>query len=102
MNFVPHPECATCGQRYDAGQIHNLCTSCQKPLWVKYDLAALKKKFPKKELMGRPPTIWRYAEMLPVRDPSHVVSLVETITPILPTPRLASALGVENLYVKDE
>ena len=102
MNFVTHLECANCGQRYEAGQIHNLCTACQKPLWVRYDLAALKKKFPKKELAGRPPTIWRYSEMLPVRDAANVVSLVETITPILQTKRLGAKFGVESLYIKDE
>jgi len=50
MNFVTHLECANCGQRYDAAQIHNLCTSCQRPLWVRYDLAALQRSFPKKAL----------------------------------------------------
>ena len=69
MNFVTHLECANCGQRYDAGQAHNLCTACQRPLWVRYDLDALKKKFTKKALFGRPPTIWRYLEMLPIRTP---------------------------------
>jgi threonine synthase len=102
MNFVTHLECANCGQRYDAGQVHNLCTACQKPLWVRYDLEALKKNFPKKALVGRPPTIWRYLEMLPVNDPAKIVSLTETITPILETRRLATDFGVQHLYVKDE
>src|SRR5258706_14686713 len=88
MNFVTHLECANCGLHYDATQIHNLCTSCQRPLWVRYDLAALKKSFSKKTLFGRPPTLWRYLEMLPVHDPSNIVSLTETITPILETKRL--------------
>jgi threonine synthase len=102
MNFVSHLECANCGQRYEAGKVHNLCTSCQRPLWVRYDLDALKKKFPKKELFGRPPTIWRYLEMLPVSDLDKIVSLTETITPILETKRLAEEFGVKHLYVKDE
>jgi threonine synthase len=102
MNFVTHLECANCGQRYDASQVHNLCTTCQKPLWVRYDLQAIKKNFPKKALAGRPPTIWRYLEMLPVNDPAKIVSLTETITPILETKRLATDFGVQHLYVKDE
>src|SRR6185369_16772470 len=102
MNFVTHLECANCGLRYDATQIHNLCTSCQRPLWVHYDLAALKRSFSKKALFGRPPTLWRYLEMLPVRDPSNIVSLTETITPILETKRLAAHFGVKTLYAKDE
>ncbi|MBI3875385.1 MAG: threonine synthase [Verrucomicrobia bacterium] len=102
MSFVSHLECANCGQRYEAEKIHNLCTSCQRPLWVRYDLPALKKGFPKKELFGRPPTIWRYLEMLPVRDVANIVSLTETITPILETKRLAAHFGVQHLFVKDE
>ena len=66
--FVTHLECANCGQRYDANQIHNLCTACQKPLWVRYDLDAVKKHFPKQALADRPQTLWRYRELLPVRE----------------------------------
>lgn len=102
MNLVTHLECANCHQCYEASKIHNLCTSCQRPLWVRYDLAALKKGFPKKALVGRPPTIWRYLEMLPVNDTKNIVSLTETITPILETKRLAAELDVKHLFVKDE
>src|ERR1044071_1089837 len=102
MNFVSHLECAHCNHRYEAEQIHNLCTACQRPLWVRYDLEALKKAFSKKALFGRPPTIWRYLEMLPMRDPANIVSLTETITPILEAKRLAVEFGIKNLFVKDE
>jgi threonine synthase len=102
MSFVTHLECANCGQKYSATEVHNLCTSCQRPLWVRYDLPELKKKFAKKALFGRPPTIWRYLEMLPVRDAANIVSLVETITPILDAKRLAGEFGVRHLYIKDE
>ena len=102
MNFVTHLECANCGVRYDSNAVHNLCTACGKPLWVRYDLAALKKNFSKKALFGRPPTLWRYLEMLPIRNTEKIVSLGETITPILEAKRLASHFGMTNLFVKDE
>ncbi|EEF59066.1 threonine synthase [Pedosphaera parvula] len=102
MNFVTHLECANCGKRYEANLVHNLCTACQRPLWVKYDLEALKTKFPKKALLGRPSTMWRYLEMLPIQDPDKIVSLTETTTPILQTKRLAASFGLDNLFVKDE
>jgi len=102
MNFVTHLECAHCGLQYDARQVHNLCTSCHRPLWVKYDLVALKRAFPRQALDGRPMTLWRYLELLPIADPSRIVSLSETVTPLLETKRLAAAFGLENLYVKDE
>jgi threonine synthase len=102
MNFVTHLECANCSVHYEAALVHNLCTSCNRPLWVRYDLDALKKKFTRKALFGRPPTIWRYLEMLPINDPDKIVSLTETITPILQTNRLAAEFGVKTLLVKDE
>src|SRR5215471_11608729 len=102
MNFVTHLECANCGQRYEAAKVHNLCTACQRPLWVRYDLDALKKKFSKKSLFGRPPTIWRYLEMLPILQVDKIISLTETITPILETRRIAASFGLDHLYLKDE
>ncbi len=102
MNFVTHLECANCGKQYDATKVQNLCTVCQRPLWVRYDLDALKRNFTKKALFGRPPTIWRYLEMLPIRHPDKIVSLTETITPILETRRLAARFGVKHLFLKDE
>ena len=102
MSFVTHLECADCGAEYPAGEVHGLCTKCHRPLWVRYDLDALKKEFPQKALFGRPPTIWRYLEMLPVENPGHIVSLTETITPILRANRLAVEFGLENILIKDE
>jgi len=102
MNYVSHLECANCGTKYDAAKVHNLCTSCNRPLWVKYDLPALKQAFPKQKLAGRPATLWRYLEMLPIQDPSRIVSLSETVTPLMETKRLAAEFGVIDLFVKDE
>ncbi|HUQ72837.1 MAG TPA: threonine synthase [Planctomycetaceae bacterium] len=102
MSFVTHLECANCGVKYAANQIHNLCTACQRPLWVRYDLDAVRRSFPKAMLSDRPATMWRYRELLPIDDPAKIVSLDETMTPILPTPRLAAHFGMEQLFVKDE
>ena len=102
MPFVSHLECADCGAEYPAGEIHGLCTKCERPLWVRYDLDMVKKEFPKKALFGRPPTIWRYLELLPMDNPANIVSLTETITPILTAKRLGAEFGLENLLIKDE
>ncbi len=102
MSFVSHLECADCGAEYPAGEIHGLCTKCERPLWVRYDLDMVKKEFPKKGLFGRPSTVWRYLELLPMDDPANIVSLTETITPILPAKRLGAEFGLENLLIKDE
>jgi threonine synthase len=41
--FVTHLECAPCAERFEASLVHGLCTKCQRPLWVKYDLEAVGK-----------------------------------------------------------
>ena len=101
-NFVSHLECALCQKRYDPLSVHNLCVECQRPLWVRYDLTGLRKRASKMDLTQRPPTLWRYQELLPLRDPAHAVSLGETMTPLLETKRLAAHFGMPNLWVKDE
>ncbi len=100
--FVTHLECALCGKPHDAEQVQSLCRSCQKPLWVRYDLAAVKARLTKAALAGRPFTMWRYAELLPMRDPAKIVSLAETMTPILEVNKLGAEFGLEHLYIKDE
>ncbi|MFT5030591.1 MAG: threonine synthase [Candidatus Binatia bacterium] len=102
MPHVTHLECANCGAKYEAGKIHNLCTACHRPLWVKYDLDAVKDNFTKQDLAGMEPTLWRYMAMLPLEDPANIVSLIETVTPILPVDRLAAEFGVKHLMMKDE
>ena len=69
---------------------------------MRYDLDALKQRFPKTALFGRPSTLWRYAELLPVREPGNIVSLAETITPILEVKRLAATFGLQRLYIRSE
>ena len=64
--FVTHLECAMEGDHYPADQIHNL-SKANKPLLVRYDLAEVKKALTKEALMQRPPDLWRYRELLPVR-----------------------------------
>jgi threonine synthase len=71
-------------------------------LYPRYDLAALAPGFRPELLRDREPTLWRYAEVLPVRDPAYRLTLGEGMTPLLEAPRLAGALGVERLWLKDE
>src|SRR6202167_469317 len=100
--FVTHLECANCFERYDAGLVHGLCVKCQRPLWVRYDLDAVGRHLTKRQLADRDNTMWRYRELLPVRDPAGVITLGETVTPLLAAPRLAAAFGLRELLVKDE
>lgn len=101
MSYVSQLECSVCGKRREAARIHNLC-ECGGPLLVRYDLAAAKDSWTRDSLAGGPKSMWRYAPMLPVRDPAHVVSLGEGMTPLIHAPRFGETLGAKNLWVKDE
>ncbi len=97
-----HLECTRCGARHPAGVPLGLSPCCGAPLYARYDLAALSGRFRPEALTTRAPTLWRYAEVLPIQSEAGRLSLGEGFTPLLSTPRLARALGVERLWVKDE
>lgn len=99
-NFVSHLEGAIDGEHLPAEVIHTLHND--RPIWVRYDLEAVRSTITKQDLLTRPGTLWRYAELLPAYDPEKIVSLGEGMTPILPCARLGSKMGLSNLYVKDE
>jgi threonine synthase len=99
--FVTHLECSATGERYAADEIHNL-SRVGKPLLVRYDLDGVKRALSKDELAKRPPDLWRYRELLPVRRKENIVSLGETMTPLVPLPKLAAKLGGGEILIKDE
>jgi threonine synthase len=101
-SYLSHLECSRCGELLDADRIWNLCPECHKPLLARYDMARAKQEFPREALAGRAMTLWRYAEMLPVRNPHHRLCLGEGCTPLIHATRLGEAVGMDNLYLKDE
>jgi threonine synthase len=94
--------CSACGATYAPDRLWNVCPDCGKPLLVEYDLPAARAGFPREALRDRPPNLWRYAELLPVRDPAFRLTLGEGFTPMLPLERLGRALGLPGLLAKDE
>lgn len=100
---VAYLECGMCGAAYgDAEQPWRTSPCCDRPLLARYDLARLRGWFTPAALAGRGADMWRYAEVLPVRDAENRISLGEGFTPLLDAPRLADALGLERVWLKDE
>ena len=99
--YVSHLECPKCGKRYDSERLIQLC-SCGAPLLVRYDLGAVKKAFSKEKLAARPADLWRYRELLPVKDPCNIITLGEGMTPLLKLNNLGPEVRMNNLYLKDE
>jgi threonine synthase len=102
MNNVTHLECSACSTEYRAGELHNVCTKCGKPLLVRYDLARASQSMKRDGLASRRADMWRYREVMPVDDDAHIVSLGEGWTPLLAAQRLGESIGVKNLLMKDE
>lgn len=97
-----HLDCTACGRSFDVDAIARLSACCSKPLYPRYDLAALRASFTPASLAGRRADLWRYAEVLPVRDAAHRVTLGEGWTPLLDAARLAREIGFARVLIKDE
>ncbi|MBL9199819.1 MAG: threonine synthase [Opitutaceae bacterium] len=94
--------CTACAKPHDAAAPQNVCTACGKPLFARYDLAAAGRTLTQAALAGRVKSLWRYREVLPVRDAANIVTLGEGFTPLLPAPRLGAKHGLAHLFIKDE
>ena len=101
-SYLSHLECTFCGSTVSAESAHRTCEQCGKVLYARYDLNGAKRALTRDALRDRPSNMWRYFELMPVRDERHVVSLGEGFTPILRAQRLGRRLGCTALYIKDE
>ncbi len=102
MGFLIDLICTKTGKAYSKDQLWNLSPEADAPLFARYDLDAVAKALPREKLTRRVPTMWRYAEVLPVEDEQFQVSLGEGFTPLLQTTSLGRKIGVPKLYIKDE
>jgi threonine synthase len=100
VNYLVHLKCRECGRTYKPDPIA-ACEECWAPLEVVYDYARLWSDVPRSEIESRPPSMWRYRELLPVAgDPW--VGKSTGFTPLVAAPRLAKILGARELYIKND
>lgn len=99
--FVTYLECGLTGERYDADTLQGL-SRVGRPLLVRYDLDGVRAAVTPGDLAERPADLWRYRELLPVRQTANIVSLGEITTPIVPLRKIGAGAGAANLLVKDE
>jgi len=102
MSFLLDLQCGGCRKQYDADALHNLCNVCGKPLLARYDMVSASEAMTPDVMASRGPTMWRYREVLPVREEVHIVTLGEGGTPLVHAERLGEKLGMSNLFIKDE
>src|SRR2546423_13035221 len=94
ISYLRSLECTACGRELDAGGVHAVCPACGKVLFARYDLAELRNALVPEDFRSRSWDMWRYRELLPVRDEANVGTLGEGMTPLLRVN--------EHLSIKDE
>jgi threonine synthase len=99
MKFVAGLTCHLCGATYPAQALW-VCAECLGPLEVTYDYDAVRRVLTRSLIESRPPSLWRYRELLPVEEPR--TGFNSGFTPLVRATRLARELGVHELYLKDD
>ncbi len=101
-SFLLKLECSGCGKIFSPDHIHTYCPDCQSPLLARYDLDAIRQHVDRDAVRHRHTRMWRWHELLPVKDPLNFVHLGEGDTALLYLPHIGQELGLKHLYVKDE
>jgi threonine synthase len=98
--FMKALKCRECGREYPLAATH-VCEFDFGPLEVAYDYDRIKKSLTKAAIQSRPNSMWRYRELLPVAGEPTVGAQVG-FTPLVKADRLAKALGIRELWIKND
>ena len=102
LKNVTHAKCVRCGAEYEAVPGLTTCT-CGGMLDIQYDYGYIRTLVSRETLSGcRDYSMWRYRPFLPVEADSAPTPLRVGWSPLYPAPRLARALGLKALYIKDD
>ena len=94
--------CRECGAERPLEAL-NACAECFGPLEVVYDLPQLARTMTWASVAAGPASIWRYRQMLPdLPGAADRVDLGAGFTPLVPAPRLGAALGLDDLWLKND
>ncbi|MDH5678304.1 MAG: pyridoxal-phosphate dependent enzyme, partial [Nitrospinota bacterium] len=100
MSFVQGLKCRECAREYPTEPIH-VCEFCFGPLEVRYDYEGIKRVLTREVIESRPANMWRYRELIPI-DGDPTVGLDNGYTPLVRARNLGAALGLTNLYLKND
>ena len=100
MRFASALRCRECGRQYPLDPIH-VCEWCFGPLEVWYEYEKMTGAVTRESIARGPHSIWRYKDLLPVEG-DNLVDINAGFTPLIKADRLGKALGLENLYIKND
>lgn len=99
LSYIKALKCRECGKEYPPIRIH-ACEDCFGPLDVVYRIDAI--ELDRNSFEKRPRTLWRYKELLPIKDETNIVDLGAGLTILHKCKRLGETLGLKKLYIKDD
>ena len=96
--------CSICGKEYQPGEVTYTCPEDNGILDVILDYQDLKKKTTAELINQNEPSLWRYFPLLPVTNLIGDGTIIRSAgwTPTFSPPQLKKALGVKQLWIKDE
>jgi threonine synthase len=100
MSHAKGLRCRECGAESPIAALH-VCETCFGPLEVQYDYDAIRRTLTHELIASRPRNLWRYRELLPIEG-EPTIGLHSGFTPLVRADRLAAALDVQELWVKDD
>ncbi|MDL1871895.1 threonine synthase [Deltaproteobacteria bacterium PRO3] len=100
MSFVKGLQCRECHHQFPKEALH-VCEFCFGPLEVVYNYDEIQRSLTREAIRSRPTNMWRYKELLPI-DGEPTVGAQVGWTPLVRADRLAKALGVKELYIKND
>ena len=100
MSYLIGLQCAVCQASFPAEALY-VCDKCLGPLEARYDTDGIHATVSRELIASRPQNLWRYREFLPIMGEPRT-GFHSGYTPLVRATRLAEALGVEELYVKDD
>lgn len=98
--YVKGLKCRECARPYPEKALH-VCEFCFGPLEVDYDYSAISHAISHRTIEAGPPNMWRYRPLLPING-EPTVGRHCGFTPLLRARNLGKALGLTNLYVKND
>lgn len=93
-------KCRECGQRYEIEPTH-VCSFCFGPLEIEYDYERIASVISRELVESRPPSMWRFRELLPL-DNEPTVGQQVGYTPLIRADNLARELGLKELWIKND
>ena len=100
-NHIIGLKCKECGRRYPETALH-VCEFCFGPLEVEYDYEVIRDRVSRAAIEAGPRSMWRYKDFLPVQPDDQPVDIGAGLTPLVKAKNLADALGLKNLYLKND